>query len=152
MAESVVQYEAAAGERLYDGMAIALTDGRETSRGSVYLFGYVIEMVLKAAYFRLVGWNPAQPVDLKIMARSLGKRSLGAGEAHDIDLLWRALHAERTTAGLAPHVDGQAKSQRSGANWDIDQRYDSSACPSGVVAQMYEDAAWFYANRLALTQ
>src|SRR5436190_8652395 len=25
-------------------MAIAVTDGRETSRGSVYLFGYVIEM------------------------------------------------------------------------------------------------------------
>jgi hypothetical protein len=136
MAESVVQYELAAVERLLDGMSIALTEGRGSSQGSVYLFGYVIEMVLKAAFFRVIGWNAAHPVQMARIAATLGA-PMKPADRHDLAVLSRALLAARIAAGLAtaPAVSGEmsARAARAAGAWRVDARYDGTALPRGVV-------------------
>lgn len=48
------------------------------SLGAVYLFGYAIEMTLKAGYFRLAGHGDTQPItardlyDARVVAPTLG--------------------------------------------------------------------------------
>lgn len=154
MAESITQYETVAGERLFDPLAIALTPGRETSGGSVYLLGYVVEMVLKAAFFRATGANPVQPVSFSSMAAMLGKRLLKAHEKHDLGLLLNALVAARTSIGNPhpPALSGQLTSLvgRAKTAWSVDQRYDPASLPETVVSEMYNDAAWIFSQRLAI--
>ena len=156
MPESVLQYEVAAGERLLDAMAIALADGREASRGSVYLWGYVVEMILKAAYFRVLGWNPTVPVKLSAVAKTMGLKTVSARDGHDLSLLSRALMRERGLRGLETPgeiaSDFDRRVARVSAAWSVDDRYDGSPTSSGLIGQMFEDASWFVAHRLVLAQ
>lgn len=152
MAETITQYESAAVERLYDGLAVATTKGREESGGSVYLFGHVIESVLKSAFFRLAKWSLDVPVDLRHMAESLGRPRLAAGESHDLGLLWQVLHTKRTVAGLPLHADASERSRRASSVWSVGMRYDGRPLSHEVVMQMFDDAARFYANRFALVE
>lgn len=156
MAETVPQYEVAAGERLYDALELALSDGRSQSTGGVYFFGYVIEMVLKAAYFRVVDWPLTQPVQLKTLSRSVAKTKFNTGDGHNLVLLLQALLAERGARdlGLPPALasDLAIRTTRAAAAWSVDLRYDGSSLPTSVINQMYDDASWFFSHRLALTQ
>lgn len=156
MAETIDQYEVAAGERLLDALALAITDGREASRGSVYLFGYVIEMVLKAAFFRVHGAQPAHPVRLAAIGAAVGKKNLGAGDGHNLGLLRDALIAERSRAqlDLPAVVRGELdrRVDRARATWSVDMRYDGSPLPRGVMAAMFEDVSWMFAQRFVLAQ
>lgn len=155
MAESVQQYEEAALERLYDGLELALSDARGQSSGSIYLFGYVIEMVLKAAFFRVTShpFVPSRPVQLTNIAAAVGQQN---PPRHDLALLCRALLAGRRAEGLALDsgvgADLAARIARASGHWSVDLRYNGGLQPRPVVDQMYEDAAWFYANRLVLAQ
>lgn len=154
MAESVNQYELAAEQRLFDAMAIALTDGREISRGSIYLYGYVVEMVLKASYFRVAGADPAEPVSFVSIARSLGKGRLSATEQHSLPLLHMALLIVRAHGGrvLPPSLADELsrRVERAAKAWSVGLRYDGRDVPTAEPAQMYEDAAWFFAHRALL--
>jgi hypothetical protein len=57
--DTVIGFLAAAEQRYADGLRLAETDRRT---GAVYLWGYAVEMLLKAAYFRVVGSGPRQPI------------------------------------------------------------------------------------------
>ena len=50
--DSIREYRAAARQRFDDALAMAL-QWRRT--GAIYLWGYTAEMILKAAYFSLIG-------------------------------------------------------------------------------------------------
>src|SRR5438132_12581385 len=50
--ESIREFRASAGQRYDDGLALAGTGNRTAA---IYLWGYVAEMILKAAYFSLLG-------------------------------------------------------------------------------------------------
>ena len=156
MKESINQYEIAAGERLVDGLAIAVTDGQETSRGGAYLLGFVIEMVLKAAFFRVRGINPATPVNLSAIGGAVGKKKFGASDGHNLRLLRDALIAERLRKGLgiAPvlRTELDRRVDRAFAIWSVGLRYDGSPMPDGEVAVMFEDASWVFAQRFVLAR
>lgn len=56
--ETWPQMELAAEQRYWDGLTLALGEaGSET--GALYLLGYVVEMLLKTAYFRVTSIAPA---------------------------------------------------------------------------------------------
>lgn len=156
MAESINQYEIAAVERLFNGLAVAVCDGRESSRGGAYLFGYVVEMTLKAAFFRVNGANPAAPVRFSSTAKAVNRSQLSASEAHDIRLLRDALLNERAKHGLLLDplltLELNSRTERVSRLWSVDMRYDGSPMPTTDIGQMFEDASWLVSQRLALTQ
>lgn len=156
MAESINQYEVAAGERLLDALAIAVAEGRSTSRGCAYLLGFVIEMVLKAAFFRVWGADHGQPVALGEIAQSIGRKRPRGGEGHDLKMLRDALVAQRRSRGLvldaaltAELVD---RIDRAAAIWSVDLRYDGRPLKVADIGTMFDDATWVYTQRLALAQ
>ena len=53
--DSIREFQASARQRYNDGVAAAAT-GR--SLAAIYLWGYAAEMVLKAAYFSAMGFEP----------------------------------------------------------------------------------------------
>jgi hypothetical protein len=58
--DTISGFERAAQQRFQDGEALRAS-GRDG--GAIYLYGYVVEMVLKAACYRLFGHPPHAPVE-----------------------------------------------------------------------------------------
>jgi hypothetical protein len=103
--ECIHEFDLAATERYRDAVALSLA-GRRT--GAIHLYGYVVEMLLKAAYFRVLRFGDTTPVDLPAMRAAVGDnpasvaRTLGlAGtrNLHDIGAWAELLVAFRTTHG-----------------------------------------------------
>jgi len=99
--DTLAQFEAAYPDRLRDGRSLL-----ERGRGywGIYTFGYVVEIVLKAAYARLQGWNPS--ADMRPVLRSAPARAaiLSVGRVprnlHDL-LFWaELLVGERLARGI----------------------------------------------------
>src|SRR2546430_16009927 len=82
-ADSIKEFRAAARER-FEYAAVAAAAGRKTA--AIYLWGYVAEMTLKAAYFAAVGLSAVQAVtirDLRGAAASAPTFTIGwAGAPH----------------------------------------------------------------------
>jgi len=69
--DSILEFQAAARQRSLDAITLHAA-GRRTA--AVYLWGYVAEMTLKAAYFRVVGFGQTQAItrtDLRAGLNSL---------------------------------------------------------------------------------
>src|SRR5436309_1473478 len=88
--ECIREFEFAADARYAD--AIRLADG-DRRAGAIYIFGYVVEMVLKVAFLRLVGHGDEDPITTSTLRGYVGQsptstaRSLGlAGSANLHDL------------------------------------------------------------------
>ena len=94
--ECIREFERAATERYADAGRLADGDRRT---GAIYLYGYVVEMLLKAAYFRLIGYGDADPIDFVAMRNAVGESPAsmasslgltGTRNLHDISA-WSAL-------------------------------------------------------------
>jgi len=94
--ECVREFERAADERHADATRLA-DAGRRT--GAIYLYGYVVEVLLKAAFLRLAGHADDEPISIGVlwgyvgqkptsMARSFGLP--GAKNLHDL-VAWAEL-------------------------------------------------------------
>lgn len=57
--ECIHEFRASATQRFQDALALAI-GGRRT--GAIYLWGYCGEMLLKAAYFSVIGLNENAPI------------------------------------------------------------------------------------------
>lgn len=88
--ECIREFDRAATERYTDAIWLADADRRT---GVIYLFGYVVEMVLKSGFLRLVGHTDEDPITTGMLwdyagtrptstARSLGLP--GATNLHDL--------------------------------------------------------------------
>lgn len=104
--ECIREFELAATERYLDAIQLA-DSGRRT--GAIYLFGYVVEMLLKARYFRLIGFTETQAIsmtDLRFAvstsaastARSLGLP--GTSNFHNVSAWADLIVAYRTHHGF----------------------------------------------------
>jgi hypothetical protein len=85
--ETTRRFRAAATLRYREACCLATNEER---LGALYLTGYAAEMVLKAAYFRLIGKGPDDPIASidRDRARNTGKR-LGIPPARNFhDLRW----------------------------------------------------------------
>jgi hypothetical protein len=95
--ETWPEIEQAAEERFWDGYALAThTDRREL--GAVYLFGYVIEMLLKTAFYRVHGTPPYSDIgrDRRGARTGVGYRPRND---HDLSYWMHVLERARVVAG-----------------------------------------------------
>ena len=152
--DSIHEFQLAARNRYDDGYALARA-GRRT--GAIYLWGYAIEMTIKAAFFRTIGFPLDRPitfVDLKA-AMTRGVQNYGilwpyAGWGHRLGPWAELLIAEKAQGrvGYAQDLEGQisTRSQRVYRFWRETLRYHKN------VAYLYElnavraDATWFISN------
>ena len=75
--ESIQVYEEAAEARYLEGLELIQ---RGYSGGGVYLLGYVAEILLKAAFFRIRGYA----IDRTISAEDRSKEKTGVSKGHDV--------------------------------------------------------------------
>src|SRR5438105_3627129 len=65
--DTIAQFERAAKERFFEAEILLI---RRSNAGSIYLNGYVVEMLIKAAYFREYGLTPHDPIQPSDRARA----------------------------------------------------------------------------------
>ncbi len=151
-------YELAAAERLVDAQVLA--GARSDTSGAVYLAGYVAEMVLKAAFFRVKGTPVSANAgsQLALLHRAASAAGWGSAKSrpdyHNLDMLSRALLFERSRAGRplghAHEVGLRRRVRDLSAIWKVDLRYSHRALQKSDVGTAFRCATWFLANYPAL--
>lgn len=146
--DSIARFRSAAVGRYRDADAL-FEAGRRL--GAIYLYGYTAEMLLKAAYFRLAGRAPDDPIERSHLdaAKRHATRNLGltwTGNFHDLGAWVDLLVHERRSRG-APHPPAVARELPSRvytlyANWRESIRYDTARPSAREAAETRGSAAW----------
>src|SRR5205809_459063 len=105
--DCIREFRASAEQRFEDALALAAA-GRRT--GAIYLWGYSAEMLLKAAYFALLGMPETLPITVAGHIRPAIDRGRSVfqiawpavGQGHNVRAWAELLVAERLVAG-PPH-------------------------------------------------
>jgi hypothetical protein len=146
------ELERAAWERYWDGVTLA-TDAGVRSTGAIYLLGYVAQVTLKSAYYR-VRQVPATQ-DLSAELRGLRARAtvLGVnwqGNWHNLDSLARLLVTERRVREQAMDPMFEATFQGHvrvvSLNWTETLRYKDTRAESPEVEAVYDSTDWLLIN------
>lgn len=137
-------------ERYWDGLALAT--GQEGRRlGAIYLLGYVAEIVLKVAFFRVCGLPPYQAVSLKMATTHASWRGLSL---HDVNAWAALLIEERRLRGrpFEPVFASQLKRHVMlvTANWREALRYRHSAASEMELVEVFQGVDWLLGNSNAL--
>lgn len=158
--DSIVQLETAARERFEEACLLRLA---RRPFIAIYLFGYAIEMWLKAAYFHNEGiCGVSDPLRQADRDRAWRQRQ-AAGflratvNQHDLDAWAHLLVFIRRVKGFhapyAPTVEGAIRSNAATAytHWNVEMRYQHiSPVLASEVDEMLENAAWFSAHYSSL--
>ena len=153
--DCIREFRAAARER-YDDALVLATNGQRT--GAIYLWGYTVEMTIKAAYFSFIGLLDTDVItwsaDLRPAinrGRAMGIPWPPAGEGHNLRAWADLLVAVR---GLSP-VSAYASSfklqvrrcgQRMEGLWRETLRYRRNNAYLHEMQQVREAAEWFLGN------
>ena len=147
--ESIEGFEAAA-----DGMYKAgfnLMASTQSGQG-VYLMGYVAEMLLKSAYFRLRGFATGQVITMTNLRDAVQRHHLALPpeKYHDLELWAQLIISERLLIGLSNssmESDLQLTATRLNTNWSVKMRYYPL---QGIARQDLEDVlddiVWLKSN------
>src|SRR5436190_1788620 len=114
---SIREFRTAARLRYQEGRRLAVAGDR---LAAIYLWGYSAEMLLKAAYFRLKGWLPANPISMTDLtqARSYAVNHLGlqwSSNLHDLTR-WRELLIEERKLRMIPYQAAFSRSLNARVN------------------------------------
>jgi hypothetical protein len=157
--ESIREFRASAQRRFEEGMALAAAGHRT---GAIYLWGYTAEMILKAAYFALLGRaETAVLTRADIFAAIQAGRALGivwrqSGLGHDVrswaELLVTRRVATPGAAYASPQFgqDVQECGQIIGQLWSEELRYHQNLAYLYEMNQVREAAEWLLAHSSAL--
>jgi hypothetical protein len=151
--ECIGEFRQSADVRHQEGLALAAAG---FGTGAIYLWGYAVEMTLKAAYFRLIGFGPADPIHLSDLRTALGHSpastasSLGmtpTGNLHDIAGWGQLITLYRRANGPAyPSVDLERQIRRAtayaGGLWRETIRYHKNRAYAHEVEGMRAATAW----------
>lgn len=145
--ETIRELQLAAAERYWEGVEL-LVAGR--SAGGRYLLGYVAELLLKCAFFRLTGARLTDPVAGRLVpARRLGRQLIpGVGDENFQSLrFWGSLliaHRQRIErpldAALASRL--RQRTRRLYGNWQVELRYHPDVSGELERRSVLEDATW----------
>jgi hypothetical protein len=153
--DCIREFRSAARQRFDDAMTMA-GQGRRT--GAVYLWGYVAEMVLKAAYFSLIGVPETQALSWQTDLRPAIHRGRGLGiawprhgEGHNVRAWAELLVAVRAlspaTAFAMPFALAvQRRGQRIEQLWRETLRYRKNFAYPFEMRDVREAAEWFLVN------
>lgn len=146
---TIRDFRAAAAQRYQEGRHLAIAGDR---LAAIYLWGYTAEMLLKAAYFRLRGWFPVQPITLADIrdARNHAINNLHLAwpqpNLHDLSR-WRELLIEQRKQQLVPYPwaftrSFNARVTRIYVNWREHLRYRTNRPYHGEMASTYQSVTW----------
>lgn len=141
--------ELAAEARFWDGFTLAAGDA-DSQTGAVYLLGYVVEMLLKTAYFRVthvaVGENIAPHLQ---GARSQALRR--GGNLHNLQSWVALLNDTRFVQGVAWDVVTATVIESHvltvDAHWRESLRYTSIVAARTELEEVFASAEWLLTNR-----
>ncbi len=153
--DSIQVFRAAVMLRFTEAESLAATGHRT---GAIYLLGYSVEMILKAAYFSLVGFAPRQTIsllDLRGAALSASFPWPGPNLHHLSN--WAHLLVERRATmphGAYPVPGFSSDIVRLSGQlyrvWRESMRYHKNLAYPYEIAQAREAAHWFSVHSLAL--
>ena len=155
--ESTGAWERAAADRFADGEVL---HRRSRDLAAIYLWGYSVEIRVKAAYFRSAGLGPNRPITPADRSLHAGFAKLlfgfpGPAGGHEIDV-WAqlAVAARTTTPSPYPTSFGlEVVSQASAlyAVWRETLRYTDVRPTAAEVRRARSVASWFDRNYHRLT-
>ncbi len=149
---SMLEFLSAARQRFEEAKRAAIAGDRLVG---VYLSGYAAEMLLKVAYFRLVGKEPSDLIAVKEMNEAKAKANtlFGIGwkeNLHDLSR-WAELLIEERKFRNVPYrpafrrrLNVQVDSLRK--NWREDLRYRVNRPRQDEVTKVVEVVNWLFAN------
>ncbi|MFO0846940.1 MAG: hypothetical protein U0871_00065 [Gemmataceae bacterium] len=153
--DSIAEFREAALRRYGDGLALAETKVRERRTGAIYLWGYVVEMVLKAAVFEAFGYDVCDQISaadlhaIKGLAADLGLNWPKNANLHRVDLWGQVLVRMRvddpaaSDASLADADVLLARSVRVMRLWRETLRYHPDTAYDHEVQAVRQDCEWF---------
>ena len=158
-ADSIAEFRAAAIERFRDGKAAAARDRRTAA---IYLWGYTIEMLIKAAYFQVNGFQAEQIVamrDLRDAVRFGVSNQIiwpQQGQLHSIRAWAQTLVALRLKQPSTTYTDAAFgdemldRAQRLEPIWSETLRYHQNRAYPREVSQVQTATEWFLTHSLSL--
>src|SRR5258706_8284928 len=158
--DSISQFEAAAQQR-FEEATLLLYGSR--SYAAIYLYGYSIEMWLKAAYFHNEGIiaNVTSPIMTADRDRAWRQRTASGAPArqtnkHDLEIWAHLLIYIRRTAGIhppyVPLLENTLLSYTRGLrdHWNVEMRYQHASVLPVEVKSVRIAAEWVMMNYLSL--
>jgi hypothetical protein len=145
---TIREFRVAAGLRYHEGRSLIATGHR---LAGIYLWGYAAEMLLKAAYFRLLGWLPNQSITIADLAKAKKDATsvfklTWPGSLHDLGSWGELLVEERKLRGV-PYPGPFARRLRAQVkalflNWRETLRYRINRPFKGEVERCHESLRW----------
>ena len=150
--ESCPRLLQAAEERFWDGFDLA-TGTAQRYTGAVYILGYVVEMLLKVAFFRISGIP--DNVDVKPYLNTAKTHSSWTGRNyHDLQAWCNLLIVDRLHRGVQFDPVFAAELTRRvllvGLHWREDLRYKHNQANDAEVSEVLENTDWVLSNRTLL--
>jgi hypothetical protein len=157
--ESIAEFRASATARYEEALSLS-TQGYRT--GAIYLWGYAAEMILKAAYFRLIGRAYADVLAMPgdINAAIANGIALGIawpphGRGHNVRAWSEFLVVKRATLPGAAYPTAfgrrvQQSGQTIGQLWNETLRYHKNVAYPHEVRQIRYSVEWLLTNSHAL--
>jgi len=158
--DSISQFEIAAIRR-FEEATLLLYGSR--SYTAIYLYGYAIEMWLKAAYFHNEGIiaNVTSPITTADRDRAWKQRTASGApprnsNQHDVEIWAYLLIYIRRTAGIHPPyiplMESTMLNYTRGLrdHWSVEMRYQYTAVQQVEVDSVRAAAEWFMNNYLSL--
>jgi hypothetical protein len=153
--DCIREFRLSAKQRYNDGLALAAA-GRRT--GAIYVWGYVAEMILKAAYFSLTGLPDSSPITWTFNLKPAIMRGQvvfgiawpNQGAGHNVRAWAELLVAEHALSAvpyaLAFGLEVQRRGQRIGQLWRETLRYHKNFAYFHEVRQVREAVEWLLVN------
>jgi hypothetical protein len=121
---------------------------------ALYFYGYVAEIILGSAYFRMIGYNgndPILPVPLKKALDLARSRSTMKDKAHPVDGLALLLIEEKANLYGPAYEKRTERSLRESAlilreNWGPKLRYRAIELKEDHIELIRKSAHWFLEN------
>ncbi len=140
--------EQAATQRFWDSLALATAEaGHEAA--AIYLLGYVAEMLLKTAYFRVTGVPSSQDIAPHLTA-ARRNASWRGGNLHDLRSWFALLNDARSFQGNPWSIVTAATIERHvltvASHWRESLRYTSLMAADAELEEVHASVDWLLVN------
>lgn len=152
--ETLQDFETAAAERYWEALDLMVAGRRATG---IYLMGYVAEMRLKLAYFRVIGERSTAMVKpllgpVKQEATSL---KLDTENYHSLRLWSELIIMKRAALGKVSPAGQLEKTLREVANtlydiWWVEMRYRPDCATEDEMNRVFHGVSWLDRNYISL--
>jgi hypothetical protein len=156
--ECIAEFRAAAWQRYLDALRLAEA---ERKTGAIYLWGYSAEMLLKAAYFSVLGFARTATIDFTHLNSAISRGRMvfaipwpRPGAGHNIRAWAELLVRERIALGVAyPNpfaLDLQQHGARISRLWTESLRYHKNVAYKHEVKRVRDAVDWLLVNETRL--